>query len=57
MVCIDFEKHMTKFRGMSYERRLEDKCTLMVYIRAIKDMYDGAKTRVRTVGGDLELSC
>jgi len=25
----------------------------MTYIRVIKDTYEGAKTRVRTVGGDL----
>lgn len=26
----------------------------MTYIRVIKDMYDGAKMYVKTVGGDLE---
>lgn len=26
----------------------------MIYIRMINDMYDGAKTSVRTVGGDFD---
>nr|XP_033510073.1 uncharacterized protein LOC117274821 [Nicotiana tomentosiformis] len=32
-------------------RCLEGKCVLVAYIMVLKDMYEGAKTRVRTVGG------
>ncbi|XP_075098959.1 uncharacterized protein LOC142175859 [Nicotiana tabacum] len=35
-------------------RCLEGKCVLVAYIMVLKDMYEGAKTRVRTVGGDSE---
>lgn len=41
--------HLWDFSGC-----LEAKSVLIVYIRTIKDMYDGGKTRVRMVGGDLE---
>ncbi|KAF3674093.1 putative serine/threonine-protein kinase receptor [Capsicum annuum] len=54
MVFIDLEKTFDKVPREVLWRCFEARKIPVAYIRSIKDIYEGVKTRVRTAGGDSE---
>ena len=54
MVFIDLEKAYDRVAREALWRYLEKKSMLVEHTRAIRDMYAGVRTRVRTVIGDME---
>ncbi|PHT25475.1 Kinesin KP1 [Capsicum baccatum] len=54
MMFIDLEKTYDRISREILRRILKARGVPVAYIKSIQDMYDGSKTHVRIVGGDLE---
>ena len=54
MIFIDLEKAYDRVPGKVLWMCLEEKGVSMEYTRVIRDMYEGVRTRVRTVIGHTE---
>jgi hypothetical protein len=54
LVFIDLDKAYDKVPREAWRKALEKKGVRITYIRAIKDMYEGVSTSVRTQDGDTE---
>ena len=54
MNFVDLEKTYDRVPREVLWRCLESRAVLIAYMRVIKDMYNGVRTRVRTLAGDTD---